>query len=584
MILGVSLILSVAVSSCADRSYDFMEKELDLTVSIGGDSLAFPVGGVDTVRLGSLFNLEDTEGVIVVDAEGNYSLHVADTKQLELPQIDDSSLRMDDIVIGSAVSVPFDIPGTPILPGEGTIHVDQVILPMEDEVEVEITMSDIPSEIVSVDAIHFDEAYIRVDFRLEDEMYFGNDFKARLNASLIVPEEIVMEGATEGNVIKVDDYFENGVLEVMLPVKSFNYGGTEIDGSLEIRKNIVMEGELELTDADMDSDYFSGNDISISYHVTVGNIVPSTMEGVFDYEVSENSEFEIGNIPDFLKSADVNLDFAYPRMLLVSRSNVGIPFDANVSMVPYVGNQANNNGKIDLALSIDASSDADEVKESKFVIAEDRSYVEDYAGYEFVQSDLSSFLSVIPDNVKFNLSARTQKDESHYFDFNADYKVDVDYELEVPFAFGENFKAAVKDTLSLGNSSSETIAKLMEKGLTVSISGEVTNTIPLHLEIVLGALDKNGRRLPVNSLPCLVPAGISSENPYKGELVLEMNSEAGADYTDIAYLELNVNVASGQDIKGITLNEKDYMVIDRLCLALEGGIVLDLGEIGGSEN
>lgn len=52
--------------SCVDSRYD-LDKDIDMTINVGGEYLTFPVGSTDTTFLSKLISLEE-DGMLQVDA------------------------------------------------------------------------------------------------------------------------------------------------------------------------------------------------------------------------------------------------------------------------------------------------------------------------------------------------------------------------------------------------------------------------------------------------------------------------------------------------------------------------------------
>lgn len=91
--------------SCIDSLFD-LNKEVSTELSVGGDSLALPLGSTDTIRLGDF--LSDLESDFLESLEdGGYGITTGDTIEQEVPAIDASNLKLADQVFTQSSTVDF---------------------------------------------------------------------------------------------------------------------------------------------------------------------------------------------------------------------------------------------------------------------------------------------------------------------------------------------------------------------------------------------------------------------------------------------------------------------------------------------
>lgn len=91
--------------SCIDSLFD-LNKEVSTELSLGGDSLAIPIGSTDTIRLGDF--LSDLESDFLESLEdGGYGITTGDTIEQVVPAIDASKLKLADQVFTQSSTVDF---------------------------------------------------------------------------------------------------------------------------------------------------------------------------------------------------------------------------------------------------------------------------------------------------------------------------------------------------------------------------------------------------------------------------------------------------------------------------------------------
>lgn len=59
-------------TACVDNDYD-LSKDIDMTVTIGGENLSIPGSNTDLITMDKILDL-DPESDVKADADGNYSL------------------------------------------------------------------------------------------------------------------------------------------------------------------------------------------------------------------------------------------------------------------------------------------------------------------------------------------------------------------------------------------------------------------------------------------------------------------------------------------------------------------------------
>jgi len=90
-------ILILSFSSCIDESYD-LNKGINTDMTVGGDSLAFPILQKAYIYLDSMMNSQDIEMLRRMQ-DGTYSLHLNDSMQIKMNNLSPVTLSIDPISI-----------------------------------------------------------------------------------------------------------------------------------------------------------------------------------------------------------------------------------------------------------------------------------------------------------------------------------------------------------------------------------------------------------------------------------------------------------------------------------------------------
>lgn len=118
--LGIFVVASAVllINSCKDPLYD-AKKGIDTEISVGGDSLALPIGSTDTIRLGDFLSSDDMEFLKTME-DGGYGFTMSDSLTIDdiLKDLDVDKLKFADQVFNQSTSVNF-----------GDINVEDFVIP-----------------------------------------------------------------------------------------------------------------------------------------------------------------------------------------------------------------------------------------------------------------------------------------------------------------------------------------------------------------------------------------------------------------------------------------------------------------------
>lgn len=99
------LVAAVLITSCIDQRYD-INNGISTSITFGGDSLTLPLGSTDTIRLGDFLDPADVELMKTME-DGGYALNVKDSLSVDVPKIDQRSLRIDEKTFTQSQTVNF---------------------------------------------------------------------------------------------------------------------------------------------------------------------------------------------------------------------------------------------------------------------------------------------------------------------------------------------------------------------------------------------------------------------------------------------------------------------------------------------
>ncbi|MEG2177339.1 MAG: hypothetical protein RRY15_00480 [Bacteroidales bacterium] len=575
--LSVLFVLSIALlnTQCKNKEYD-LSQGINTDMQIGGDSLMFPIGTTDTLRLSTFLNTADIS-MLTILADGSYALLMADSMNVVVPELNASDLTMADVVVEQFLNIPLALDGnSPPLPSPRFSTplppIPDITLAVEinDSNNIEIQKNDFPAEVYALDSMVLLGGKMEITVDLKNAPDLGNPFKINLRIDL--PDNIRFGGNAPilpGNIIEFKQDLVNNKISLVLDIHSFILDGKPINGLFNFPAKLAYRGKIGVTlGPGIDVNQALGKIMNISIAAKLTNMQFSKVYGILNPQIpTQEVSVSLASLPAFLKGDNVVLDFASPHLDLIAQSNLGIPVGAEVDINPWIQGQISTPGVQKVSIKLPASPMPSQVGVTKYWIADTKDGMPN--DYTFEQTPLSDLLKKVPDSIQFAINAKADITQQHQIDLGADYKAKLNYTFLVPIAFGSDFRLSLTDTISIPS----TVGNLMQ-GNTIGVYGEVVNTLPIDLELQLIPIDSTFKHIPIKIPSQIIKAGTRTA----GEVMTKLNIEiADPDkiMKSVYGFILQFGAKTGTDTQGITIKESNY-VRARLKLRVLGGIQITL--------
>lgn len=592
-ILDAAALLTVsvlAVSGCTSEIS--MDKEgLDTTVNLGGDAFTLPLGSTAELKIGDFLEIQE-DGLIKVDADGNYFITFTQpfdqeislrdfADQLTVPglvhNLDPRTLTLPDVDIVPEEGVsglPDGIPGI-----EVTGDKVMVALGLEEEFSYEFSFEEAADHgLVSVDRVDFEDTYLHPSVEMETD---GNmPETVGMEVVLKVPEHYVFEDSpyvdNENHTVTFSGTMnsEGVIVFPSVSIAAIDFGqdkGNMEDGFVFLDTFAVVKSDLVFSVDDFNA--VSGSTISVDLTVAAGSedgsMLPELFVGRVDVAIDPIQEsIGLDGIPDLLKSDDVRLDFYSPSLTAVISTNAGVPVDITADLIPVFAGVDGDGLSLDMSTPV--SDDPSVTETVSYWISSSRP---DGLSpeYEWLEADLRSLLSRIPDDVDVEVSARTDSGENAYVVCNAEYNVSGEFSFNVPFSFGDGLYLALGDTIP----NMPAILSTVVRSANVRILGEVTSTVPLNINMKAYFLDASGNRIDIPEMEQTISGSGADGAPCVTPL--ELNVPKTEISRDIASIVLAFELLPGQD-PGVPVSDKSSVQAD-IVLEVPGGITFDLEDL-----
>lgn len=493
-----------------------------------------------------------------------------------------------DVLMGKdeksrTVSVNVEIPD--LVPGN--VSVDTYTASVSESFDFELlSAEDIPEMIVSVGEVEFNDVFI--DFSVDASEILAKLGGAQLSFScdVTIPDYIILEG------VDVIADKENGTLTVPLEAEADYQGkislkpikirALDLSGVIEagegLKGSIAVDGNVTLTDASINVDDLQDSEeftVSFAGGITGsgegGAITIAKASAKVDYQMEPVvSVVDLSAVTEALDQEGLTVDLAlsHAHLGLDLMTNLGISADAEVTIVPYYADVPAE--PIIRSLGIDAPETAGEIKHTKYWLGEDAACAPE--GYEFMQIPILELFRNIPDSIKVNVAAGTDKDAVCVLDTSTDYLLSVDYSVEIPLQFDEEFNIGFIYTIS---DIPEIVTTIFEYG-SLAVTGEIISGLPLGLDLTAELLDPDG-----NVIPLAENAGRLTIKPCEGidkatatDVNFFFGKKKGSASKEISAVRLTFEASA----VNVPITEESFLKLELQALVPEG-VTVDLKDL-----
>lgn len=585
LISALLLTSSITIYSCVDNDYD-LTKDIDLTISVGGSEFAIPGGMTEEIKLSKVLKLED-EDLVKTDENGNYFLlkKAERTTANEFPitsqiKVDGFTVQAPDIdPINMRVSFGNSWSKGTRAGGNERFSVD--VEPASSEFE--IYQDGIPEELKKLSTITTDmTARIKFSFNQQNinrlylenikikfpEYIISNELTA--DHCLIIQNQVVSKGSVGFSRNVRIQGIDCNVLPSGEGLNSDNH-------SISISGEVTISGSVYVNQGDVIGSPIFPMSFSLMADVDLGAIIPKEIKGVVKPNISiEPSAIKLDGMPDFLSDDEVRLDVKNPMVYLTTQNGSPVEATLNGKLTSY---KTDLDGSI--AGPVNFTIPAIGSGEQQFCISAMKTEIQNTTN--IIVPDLGTLVERIPDEIRFSIDAGAT-DKEVTVELNKEYTLAADYEVNVPFVFGEKLSIVYKDTI---DGWMEDI-KDYEVQL-VQATATAYNKIPLALIFTAEAITLDAKGEPVvldgvdikvrtngSETDNTIKTGDSSEAGVATPIVIEIRETKAGSIKQLDGLFLRATAKSSAEADGKQLNENQSLQLKNVRLKVPGGLKVDL--------
>lgn len=575
LIAAALLLTSFGITtSCIDNSYD-LNKDIDMTISAGGEHLAIPVGYTEKITLDKIIELDEGDDLQIVD--GEYHL-------LKKDNIDETNTSVKLVTVNESSN-----PIEPI----------RIISGNHDNNVHDIFISNAESEgFINAEAHGVDKAVIEIGSLAADmpttltlKLKLGGEISTSLvkvgTMTITFPNFIQFEkeNGLNGQTLTMTDVqiepYSGFTKE--LKINKYVFGSTYGEGNRVEEKEgdriLKIENQkitIEMQDIYVDNPQGSGS-LSITPTVTLAEMAVSEVYGTIQPDIDvKPTEVELNNLPDFLQDDEIRLDITNP----VFSFNANNPLNTDVEMDGVLTGY--KDGKVTKIVKIGSGNGGASItlkpsgdKQQTISIVRDEQTVVEANATKVVVPNLNDIIETIPDHINVELKPAVKTEQYYTVNLGQDYTLNSAYDIDIPLSFGSNLKIVYEETLDNFDLDLEDVD--IKKAV---LSINAVNTIPLAMEIKndnVSALDANGN--VIKDIDVTVEGTITESKDGKTEvssaLNVNLNETAEGAISKLDGLKLKITAVPGQ-ATDVQLLSTQWMQLKDMKLKIPNGIKVDL--------
>lgn len=577
---GFLLSFPLWMVSCVDNKYD-LDKDIDMTINVGGEYLTIPAGSTDTTFLSKIIEVE----------EGDILQPDATTRVYHLTKKDDINVEpttVKEVTVGATTT---DLESIEIVNNTGVSFSEpEVSADITTSEDFEATANDIDEALKELGSLRAKtpvDLNLTIDFNISGGNLTFNQVKAN-KLKLVFPDYIVFkedEGIQDNELILDEEVLSvNGSSYTRtLKVEGYKFSDAagsgmkpNAEGSLTIEGNISMEGDV------VTSGISGTGALALVPKVVLEEMNINSVTGVIQPNIeAKTTKIELNDLPDFLKDEDTRLDITNPVILLKADNPLETDVEIDAVLTPKKNNVNIEGHEVKIGTGYGQNKVA--LIPGTNIIALSRTGDCSIEGVteNIKVEDINNLLETIPDDIDVNLQPIVRNENYYNAELGKEYDLPASYEVDVPLSFEQGLNIVYNDSVQDLNKDLNDLDKVSLKNAKIMLS--VDNAIPLKLQ--LKAENVQIKDVYGNELTAVkktmeedkqyVTESTDGEKPATSELVLSLTSDDTAFLSKIDRICFKITAVPGS-ATGVPLKDTQWLKVTSVKLSVPGGVNVDL--------
>lgn len=471
--------------SC-DNEFDLSDINTDITV---GGNIKIPIGETEKLTLSRIIDETDQ---LYVDENGAYALTSDGNVQASIAKIDEIHIK-DFATDANVVYINPPVSGSSVIP---QLH-------FESNIETVLRLDavqEIPAEVERVDELSVTKVNARVIVKLlTDDMLLKSKLKslAMKNFTMQFPKEVIFADGIEGldystNIYSIAStrYFdENCEMAETFPVVGLRNLPEIVNGKMQVVESIDCTGAIAGDAVNVSGDDFTGLRIEVKFDIPEFDV--SDMKGIVNtkFDVSPKT-IEFGDLPDVVTDEDTKININTLSFCVTVDNPVGVPFDAELYLKALDANKKQINESVTVNAKIDKAEGFNSSKKTNLFITNSESLVAPAGYVKVIAPNLNKLVGQVPDFVEISANVVSDKTQTHTISLGKSYSTVIDYNLQMPFDFGEGSHIVYRESIDNLHSDIDDFA---DKVTSMEVYATVESTLPFEVKLSITPIDINGK-------------------------------------------------------------------------------------------
>lgn len=596
---AIVAIASLLFANCIDESYD-LSKDIDMTITLGGDNLTFPGGSTDTISLKKILDLDEGEENTLKTNKGEINgLSIGDyyLKEDAEPKETYIDIQAASVKLGNEIEEKETLPFV----NPNVIGKESIEELLNLNTSYKFHNEEIPSQLRKINWVELNEpTHLKI--------YFESDGIKQLimkeGLKITFPKYITLANVST-------EYYEASENVVLITKDTpFNKDGTTIDiniikidflnpavndnffipdtdpkdwenpsGIIDLDINLTVRGEIAARSEDFNPGVLTDEaTIGATIHFDNANILRGEVQIAPSFDV-EIDPVDFVDIPEFLDDEETNIDLHDPKIFLhvnntapigvnIKADMVGLDENGNV-IIAHDGTPAKiqigkSNYDEEYALYLPAQT------QTVFAISRlEHSYGNDTIA--IVVPNISNLVEKIPAQILVENVESTVPPIDYTIELDRRHTVTADYEFITPLAFGEHLNFVYRETFDGLSEDLEDI-----KIHHIELEMTTINEIPMEMSLKAEAVNTDG--VLINNVSVSVDGKINAGKqgaPSNGNVKIVITSPTG-EISNFDGINLVITGKCPAATEGTPLNEHQTLKLSDIKLRIKNGVTMDL--------
>lgn len=586
--IATILVSSAILTACVDDSYDLSD-EIDMTVTLGGESLTIPGSSTDTITLAHIFDLDNestlktSDGSITSLRLGDYYINesTGDPRQSGIT-VDGATVNLKQgRITNEAVSFGTSGNTTSTLESLGTFielesneisgqlrSIKNVWINQQVNISIAYNSSDDVSKVILAKGVTIEFPDIVTLAENTTSYYISSENKITVIQDCPIYKGGKMVFETEITHIDLTDHQDAFTPS---PDKDIDEGQFDMDVEIKVRGNIKLSEYKGSSESPQVTVMIAEIDFATADILAVEGVVAPD----FDIEIDP---VDFNSIPEFLNDDEANIDLSDPRIYLTieNTATLGMNIQAELRPLDSDGNVITDENGNDIVVNIGNSDyTADDAlfiepeETQDFEISRTGSSSDTSKGIEV--ADLNRLLYRIPTQIRVDVTQADVPAVDYYVELDKTYDVTTSYEILSPLSFGKDLYFVYRDTIADWQSDLEDL-EITEVTATMNI----LNEIPMEMTLEGVAIDSDKNiidNITVKINGTIAPGDLCNTSTAAISMTLISDGES---FNRLDGIILKVNGVSTDESVGVVMNSQQTLKFTDVKLTIKGGITIDL--------